>query len=139
MLVILVLFISVFTAHGWTKTCSSKDSCGSGVTCPSNQPCLVKCSGESSCKDTTIDGSDATSVTIRCTNKDSCQDTEMICGSGGCYVYCSGESSCKGNASLERGSATYLQLKCINKDACVDLDVDGTVNSCQENNGGVCP
>ena len=110
-----VLSIPFMTVH---FECSAQPkSCKEGtLKCRSGDPCIVKCTGKSSCSSgTTIKGGSATDVTVKCTAEDGCKDNvDIRCGTGHCVLKCNGKASCDQFGSLDLDKA--LSFECIGSD-----------------------
>eukprot|EP01083_Nonionella_stella_P183189 661263_1 len=77
-----------------TFTCVSSYNC-SNIQCIDKQDCLVQCIGSSSCRSTTITGSNNGNLDVQCTGSNSCRQTTITANdNSNVTVTCAGSSAC---------------------------------------------
>eukprot|EP01084_Bolivina_argentea_P043378 79920_1 len=110
--------------------CVNADSCAeSRISCASNKPCTIICSGENSCKQLTTNCPKTANnpCTISGDGNYALQNMQFNCQGSNCSVYCQGIASCL-DATFNAFSATYpdsnLTIKC-NDDAIDPGNING--------------
>ena len=111
---------------------SSQSTSNVGTTpfvCAAGQDCVVNCLNDQQCIYSTIDASNAKSLTLLCSGQGSCQQTKITCpqtvSGSSCNISCPSYESCYEMSITANQASDQFNLFCGGQSSCQQVQVSG--------------